>query len=83
VLLMDADQHPRERRRFELTGELVRRAGPAAVVAVEAQGETRTARLLDLVMLGDLVSLELARGAGVDPSPVPMIETMKQELGPP
>jgi len=80
VLLTDADQHPRERRRFELTGKLVRQDA-AAVVEVEAEGETRTARLLELVMLGDLVSLELARSADVDPTPVPMIETMKEALG--
>jgi glucose/mannose-6-phosphate isomerase len=80
VMLADADQHPRERRRFELVAKLV---GPhaAAVVSVEAEGETRPARLLELVMLGDLVSLELARRAGVDPSPIPMIEELKRELG--
>jgi glucose/mannose-6-phosphate isomerase len=82
VLLTDADQHPRERRRFELTGKLVR-PHAAAVLSVEAEAETRTARLLELVMLGDLVSLELARRGEVDPTPVPMIETLKQEMGGP
>jgi glucose/mannose-6-phosphate isomerase len=82
VLLTDADQHPRERRRFELTGKLVR-PHAAAVVTVEAEAKTRPARLLELVMLGDLVSLELARRAGIDPSPIPMIDTLKQELGRP
>ena len=63
VLLEDSDQHPRERRRIELTGELIE-PHAEAVVRVEAEGETRTARLLELVMLGDLLSLHLAARAG-------------------
>ena len=82
VLLADADQHPRVRKRFELTVKLVK-AHVSTVTTVEAEGETRTARLLELVMIGDLVSLELARRADVDPSPIPMIETLKSELGRP
>ena len=80
VLLEDRDQHPRERRRFELTAEVISAAG-AAVVRLEAEGETRTARLLWGVMLGDLVSLELARVRGVDPLPVEAIEGFKVALG--
>src|SRR6185312_10748705 len=59
VMLEDRDQHPRERRRFELTAAAVEDSG-AEVVRVETEGETRIARLLWAVMLGDLVSLELA-----------------------
>ena len=82
LLLTDSDQHPRERRRFELTGELLADAA-AAVVEVEAVAETRTARLLELVMLGDLVSLELAARRGVDPYPIEAIEALKEKLGSP
>jgi glucose/mannose-6-phosphate isomerase len=80
ILLQDSDQHPRERRRFEVTGEL---AGPhaACVVSVEAEGETRTARILELVMLGDLLSLQLAARQGVDPTPIEAIDEFKQRLG--
>jgi glucose/mannose-6-phosphate isomerase len=80
VLLEDRDQHPRVRRRFELTGEVISAAG-ATVVSLEAEGETRTARLLWAVMLGDLVSLELAKAKGVDPLPVEAIEGFKAALG--
>jgi hypothetical protein len=34
-------------------------------------------------MLGDLLSIELARARGVDPLPVEGIERFKQELGRP
>ena len=82
VLLGDKDQHPRERERFELTAELI--ADRARdVVRIETEGETRTERLLWAVMLGDLVSLELAAREAVDPTPVDLIEDLKDRLGRP
>ncbi len=82
IMLLDDDQHPRERQRFELTAELV---GPkaASVVNIETEGETRTERLLWAVMLGDLLSLELAARRGADPTPVDVIESLKDRLGRP
>jgi glucose/mannose-6-phosphate isomerase len=82
VMLTDPDQHPRERRRFELTAELIA-PHAAHVETIETEGETRTARLLWSVMLGDLVSVELAALRGVDPMPVVLIERLKDELGRP
>lgn len=79
VFLEDADQHPRELRRIELTAEAVASAG-AEVVRVETVGETRVARLLWAVMLGDLVSVDLAEARGVDPLPVEPIENFKTAL---
>lgn len=79
VMLEDSDQHPRERRRFELTTELIGEAG-AKVVRIETEGETRVARLLWATMLGDLVSLGLAEARGVDPLPVAAIEGLKASL---
>ena len=80
VLLEDVDQHPRERQRMELTAELVA-PGADSVVRIEAEGETRTARMLELVMLGDLLSLHLAAARGVEPSSVAIIEALKAKLG--
>ena len=59
VFLEDEDQHPRERQRVELTAELIE-ARAQSVIRLETEGETRTERLLWAVMLGDLLSLELA-----------------------
>jgi len=81
VFLEDADQHPRIRRRFELTAAAV--AGDeTTTVRIETAGETRVARLLWATMLGDLVSLELAKARGVDPLPVEAIERFKEAMGP-
>jgi glucose/mannose-6-phosphate isomerase len=82
IFLEDRDQHPRERRRFELTAKSVEPQA-AAVIRIETEGETRTERLLHAVMLGDLVSIELAKARGVDPMSVEGIERFKSELGKP
>ena len=82
VFLEDSDQHPRERERAALTAKLIEPAA-AEVVRLETSGETRTARMLRAVMLGDLVSLNMAAARGVDPSPVEVIERLKDELGRP
>jgi glucose/mannose-6-phosphate isomerase len=80
VFLEDPDQHPRVRRRIELTAEAVERAG-APALRVPARGETRLERVLSLVTLGDLVSVQLAELDGVDPTPVEAIDRFKAELG--
>jgi glucose/mannose-6-phosphate isomerase len=82
VMLEDSDQHPRERRRFELTAEAIAASGVEAI-RIETRGETRVARLLWATMLGDLVSLELAKARGVDPLPVEAIDKLKSALGRP
>jgi glucose/mannose-6-phosphate isomerase len=79
LMLEDRDQHPRERRRFELTAELIAASG-AEAVRIETEGETRIARLLWATMLGDLVSLRIAEARGVDPLPVAAIEGLKVSL---
>jgi glucose/mannose-6-phosphate isomerase len=80
IFLEDRDQHPRVARRFELTSKAIQ-PDAAAVARVETMGETRLERLLWAVMLGDLVSLELARQRGVDPDPVEAIDRFKEEMG--
>ena len=82
VFLDDEDQHPRERQRVELTAELIADRAHD-VIRIETEGETRTERLLWAVMLGDLISLELAAREGVDPTPVDVIENLKDRLGRP
>ncbi len=82
VMLEDAEQHPRLRRRFELTAEAIAATG-IEVVRVETEGESRTARLFSALMLGDLVSLGLAAARGVDPLAVEAIDALKSALAKP
>lgn len=79
VLLEDCDQHPRERRRFELTAEVIAESG-ARVIRVETEGETRVERALWGTLLGDLVSLEVARLVGADPERVDALERIKEGM---
>ncbi len=79
LFLEDDEQHARVKRRIELTAEVVAAAG-SPVERVRSRGQTRTERVLSLVLLGDLVSLYLAVLNGVDPTPVARIEDFKQRL---
>jgi glucose/mannose-6-phosphate isomerase len=82
ILLEDSDQHPRVRRRFDLTAKAIEEAG-IHVVRVQTAGETRVSRLLWATMLGDLVSLELAEARGIDPLPTEALDKLKAALGRP
>ena len=79
VFLDDSDLHPRIRQRIELTRGLISSTA-AASYRVEGRGETRTERLISLVLLGDLVSLYVAILRGIDPTPVEAIERLKTVL---
>ena len=79
VALVDRDDPERVSARLRLTEEVT--AGQVEWVGeVYAQGESPLARMMSLVAVGDLVSLELARLAGVDPVPVDVIENLKRRL---
>jgi glucose/mannose-6-phosphate isomerase len=79
VFLDDSDLHPRIKQRIELTRGLIASQG-MATFRVDSIGETRTERLVSLVLLGDLVSLYLAVLRGIDPTPVEALDHLKQAL---
>lgn len=80
VFLVDEDQTDRERERLKLTSEAIERTG-AAVFSIESRGGTSSERVLWMVMLGDLISINLADRRGVDPLPVNQIADFKRRLG--
>ena len=80
VFLRHEVEHPQIGRRFELVGELMREV-VADIVEVRAEGEGDLAQLLDLVLVGDYVSLWMAAFAGIDPGPVPALVDLKEQLG--
>jgi glucose/mannose-6-phosphate isomerase len=80
VFLADSDQHPRIRRRIELTAEEVERSG-APALQLESRGESRLERILSLVLLGDVVSVYLAALAGINPAEAEPIDRLKGALG--
>jgi glucose/mannose-6-phosphate isomerase len=79
VLLRDKEDHPQVQRRFDLTAEVIaRKAG--CVHEVWSDGESRLARILSTLYLGDFVSLYMAYLNNVDPTPVEVIDYLKKKL---
>lgn len=79
VNLLSSFEHPRIRQRFNITEKLLSGKKPAAE-SVEAEGDNFIQQLLWMVQLGDFVSLYVALLNGLDPTPVDIIEKLKQEL---
>ncbi len=79
VALLDRATHPRTRLRLRHALD-VTQDGYVRVVRLESEGRSALARLFSLVMLGDLVSVELARLRGVDPMPVARIAELKRRM---
>jgi glucose/mannose-6-phosphate isomerase len=79
VFPRDHDEHPRVARRIELTRGILAAEGVESVT-VPSRGESRLARVLSLIQLGDWVSLYLAVLAGVDPTRLEKIDRLKTTL---
>ncbi len=79
VFLDDSDTHPRIKERIALSCELIGDSASGTHV-VHSRGDTAVERVLSLVLLGDLVSLYVAVLRGTDPTPVDMLETLKERL---
>jgi len=79
VFLRDDREPDHIRRRAELTKTIVEKRA-ASVSEVWASGESRLARAMSLVYLGDFASCYLAYADGEDPTPVTVIDWLKSEL---
>ena len=82
VALRHDGEHPQVMRRFELVFDLMREV-VGSIEQIHAEGEGDLAQLLDLILMGDFVSLHLAAQEGIDPGPVPALVGLKQALAQP
>jgi glucose/mannose-6-phosphate isomerase len=80
LFLRDRGDHPQVQRRFDLTQEILR-GKSGRVQEVWSEGESILARIFSMICLGDFVSYYLACLNSVDPTPVAIIETLKEKLG--
>jgi glucose/mannose-6-phosphate isomerase len=80
VFLEDPAEHVRNARRIELTADVAENCS-VVVDRVRAVGDTRTERVVSLVLLGDLVSLYLAVLRGIDPASIHVLDQLKAQLG--
>ncbi len=79
VVLRDREDHPRIQHRIDVTRSLLE-SRAASWTEVESAGEHRLTRMMSLINLGDWMSLHTAYLRGVDPTPIGLIDKLKDAL---
>lgn len=79
VFLRDKEDHKRVQVRMGITKEIVDQFA-ASVIEVHSEGKSLLTRLFSLIYLGDWASFYLAMLNGMDPTPVRIIDYLKNEL---
>jgi len=79
IIVRTPEDIKRTQTRMEITAEIFQEIG-ANVIFIDPDGENRMQRLMDLVFLGDYLSLILAERAGVDPVEIDYINRLKDRL---
>lgn len=79
IILKDRYDHERVQQRMRITRSLIEDK-VKKVIEVESAGESLLARLYSLIYIGDYASYYLALEYGIDPTPVRVIDYLKQEL---
>jgi len=80
IFLRDKFDHERVKVRMEITKDVVNQYA-AKVIEIQSEGKSLLARIFSLIYLGDWTSYYLAILNGVDPTPVKVIDYLKNELG--
>jgi glucose/mannose-6-phosphate isomerase len=80
ISLTDPDDHPRIRKRNQVTIDLISNLA-GVMMELDGEGATLLERIFDLIYLGDWVSFYLAILNKVDPTPVEKIKYLKAKLG--
>jgi len=80
VLLRCPSLHPRILARYQITSEILEKAGVEHEI-IDSQGQGKLTQMMSLVFLGDWVSYYLAMLYQTDPTPVKTIEYLKKRLG--
>lgn len=79
IFLRAAHNDPRNERRTELTRMAIMLQGQNTDT-ITAQGESRMANLWTALHYGDYAAYYLAMAYGVDPTPVPMLNELKEKM---
>ncbi|MBI4547170.1 MAG: bifunctional phosphoglucose/phosphomannose isomerase [Ignavibacteriae bacterium] len=79
IFLRDKSDYERVQVRMEITKGIVSEFA-SRVIEVHSEGKSLLARMFSLIYLGDWVSFYLAMLNGVDPTPVKVIEYLKNKL---
>lgn len=79
ILIRDHDEPPEVKHRIEMT-KLHALKKAHKILEIYATGETKLAKMLSVLHVGDLVSVYLAILRNIDPTPVRTITTIKTEM---
>ncbi len=79
VILKDREDHPRIQKRMEIVKGIIEKL-KVEVIEVESSGENLLSRMFSLIQLGDFTSFYLSILNEEDPSPVKVIDFLKNEL---
>ncbi len=80
ILLRDEKEDEKIKQRIQSTKELVLEGEVDDIIEVWTDADTQLARILSLVYLGDYISIYLALLREKDPSPVKIIDKLKENL---
>ncbi|MGD8454917.1 MAG: bifunctional phosphoglucose/phosphomannose isomerase [Anaerolineales bacterium] len=79
IFLQADSNHPRDQLRSELTRKGFMMEGHGTDL-VKARGKGRLAQMWNALLFGDYVAYYLAMAYGIDPSPVPKLAELKEQL---
>jgi glucose/mannose-6-phosphate isomerase len=79
VIFRDKDDHPQITKRMDIISEILI-GKKIKVINLESFGQSSLSRMLSAVQLGDFISYYMALLNGVDPTPIEVINYLKQKL---
>lgn len=79
IMLRDQDDHERVKIRFDALESLIK-GNVGGITTVEGKGKSLLSRMFTAIYFGDWVSYHLALMNEVDPTPVPVIQKLKDTL---
>jgi len=77
IMLRDGDDHPQNKKRFDVTEDLMKKKG-MDVEIIEIKGNNIFEKVFSTLYLGDWTSYYLALNYNQDPTPVDMVEEFKE-----
>ena len=81
ILIRDNKESETIKKRIDATKKIAWTSKGMDITEIYAKGKWPLTRIISMVLLGDLVSIELAKLNSIDPTPVLIIEELKKNLG--
>ena len=81
ILIRDNMENETMKKRINATKTIAWTSKGINITEVYAIGKYPLTRIISMILLGDLVSIELAKLKSIDPTPVQIIENLKEALG--